>query len=95
MHRKTPEAPTDKQQQWEAMHILGVQEVADRLGIPKTSVYERTRFRSSHGQAPLPCRRVGRYLKFIAADIDRWLLAIPLTVNRTKRSYHRKKKVSS
>lgn len=88
---KTTQTPN---QQGETIEILGVEQVAARLGIPKTAVYDRTRFRGSNGQPPLPCRRVGRYLKFLAADIDRWLLAVPLTVNRTKRAYHRTKKVS-
>jgi predicted DNA-binding transcriptional regulator AlpA len=81
-------------QQRDVTQILGVQEVADRLGIPKSSVYEKTRFRGANGQAPLPCRRVGRYLKFLAADVEQWLLSIPLSVNRTKRPYHRKKKAA-
>ena len=34
-------------QQGETIQILGVAEVADRLGVPVSSVYERTRFRGS------------------------------------------------
>lgn len=78
------------------IQVLGVQEVATRLGVPASSVYEMTRFRASNGQAHIPCRRIGRYLKFLSTDIDRWLLALPLSVNRTKRQYRRatKRKVS-
>jgi len=74
------------------IQVLGVDQVATRLGLPKSSVYELTRFRRSNGQAPIPCRRIGRYLKFFSSDIDKWLLALPLSVNRTKRQYRRKRK---
>jgi predicted DNA-binding transcriptional regulator AlpA len=77
-------------QQREGIQVLGVEQVAARLGLPKSSVYEMTRFRGSSGQVCIPCRRIGRYLKFLSSDIDNWLLALPLTVNRTKRRYHRK-----
>lgn len=86
------ETPTKApNQHGEITQILGVQEVAARLGVPKSSIYEKTRFRGANGEAPLPCRRVGRYLKFLAADVDEWLLSIPLSVNRTKRPYRRKR----
>ena len=74
------------------IQVLGVEQVATRLGLPKSSVYELTRFRGSNGQAPIPCRRIGRYLKFLSSDIDKWLVALPLAVNRTKRQYRRKTK---
>lgn len=78
-------------QQGETIQILGVAEVADRLGVPVSSVYERTRFRGSSDQAPLPHRKVGRYLKFLASEVDAWLLALPLSVNTKKRPYRIKK----
>lgn len=93
MAGKTETLAKTSNQRGEINQILGVQEVADRLGVPKSSIYEKTRFRGANGQ-PLPCRRVGRYLKFLAADVDRWLLAIPLSVNRTKRQYRRKKRAA-
>jgi predicted DNA-binding transcriptional regulator AlpA len=74
----------------ETVQILGVEQVAIRLGLPKSSIYELTRFRSSNAQLPIPCRRIGRHLKFLSSDIDEWLFALPLTVNRTKRQYRRK-----
>ena len=77
-------------QQGEIIQVLGVQEVATRLGVPTSSVYEMTRFRASSGQAHIPCRRIGRYLKFFSTDIDKWLVTLPLAVNRTKRQYRRK-----
>jgi len=83
----TTKAPN---QQGETIQVLGVEQVAGRLGIPKSSVYEMTRFRGTNGQAPIPYRRIGRYLKFLSSDIDKWLVDLPLTVNRTKRQYRRK-----
>lgn len=83
----TTKAPN---QQGETIQVLGVQEVATRLGVPTSSVYEMTRFRASSGQAHIPCRRIGRYLKFLSSDIDKWLMSLPLSVNRSKRQYRRK-----
>jgi len=61
MMGKTKETPTKTPtQQGEAIQILTVQQVADRLNIPPSSVYEKTRFRGANGSSPLPCRRVGR-----------------------------------
>jgi hypothetical protein len=74
----------------EPIQVLGVAQVAERLGIPKSSVYEMTRFRGSTAQPPIPCKRVGRYLKFLSTDLDKWLVALPLAVNRMKRQYRRK-----
>jgi predicted DNA-binding transcriptional regulator AlpA len=74
----------------EPIQVLGVAQVAERLGIPKSSVYEMTRFRGSKGQPPIPCRRIGRYLKFLSTDVDKWLVALPLAVNKMKRKYRRK-----
>jgi predicted DNA-binding transcriptional regulator AlpA len=82
-------------QQGETIQVLGVEQVAARLGVPKSSIYEMSRFRGSNGQAGIPYRRIGRYLKFLSSDIDKWLLALPLSVNRTKRRYRRNKKVRS
>ncbi len=77
-------------QQGEIIQVLGVEQLAARLGVPKSSIYEMSRFRGSNGQAGIPCRRIGRYLKFLSSDIERWLVDLPLTVNRTKRQYRRK-----
>jgi predicted DNA-binding transcriptional regulator AlpA len=79
-------------QQGELIQVLGVEQVAARLGVPKSSIYEMSRFRGSNGQTGIPRRRIGRYLKFLSTDIDRWLLALPLSVNRMKRQYRRKTK---
>lgn len=91
MRRRTTETIAKApMQRGEATQILTVQQVADLLQIPKSSVYEQTRYRGSIGRSPLPCRRVGRYLRFISSEVDAWLRALPLSVNRTKRQYRRK-----
>ena len=59
-----------------ALKILTVQQVADLLQIPKGSVYEKTRRRRG-GVPPLPCRRVGKYLRFFEAEVMAWLVALP------------------
>jgi hypothetical protein len=61
-----------------AMKILTVQQVADLLQIPVSSVYEKTRARSSHSAIPpLPCRRVGKYLRFFDTEVMGWLVSLP------------------
>jgi excisionase family DNA binding protein len=68
--------------------ILTVEECAARLKVPVTSIYEMTRFRSTHsGRPALPYRKVGRYLRFIAAEVDAWLLGSPLETKTKKRQY--------
>jgi predicted DNA-binding transcriptional regulator AlpA len=90
MAGKTSPITTTPKQEGE-LQILTVQQVANRLQIPASSVYEKTRFRGATGPTPLPARRVGKYLRFIAAEIDAWLLSLPQAVKRTKRPYRRKK----
>lgn len=74
--------------------VLTVQQVADRLQIPKSSVYEMTRFRSrlNGTPPPLPARRVGRYLRFIASEVDAWFLALPPVRKTSKRPYRRRRR---
>jgi excisionase family DNA binding protein len=56
--------------------IMTVQEVADLLQIPKSSVYEKTRSRPNT-TPPLPCRRVGKYLRFFDTEVMAWIVALP------------------
>lgn len=56
--------------------IMTVQQVADLLQIPKSSVYEKTRVRRG-AAPPLPCRRVGKYLRFFEGEVLAWLTALP------------------
>lgn len=58
--------------------ILTVQEVAFLLKLPISSIYEKSRKRSAHGSAPpLPCRRVGKYLRFFESEVLMWLENLP------------------
>jgi excisionase family DNA binding protein len=52
-------------------NILTLQEVAARLKTSPRFIYEKTRRRC---QDPLPCVRVGRYLRFIWSDVSAWLI---------------------
>jgi excisionase family DNA binding protein len=73
---KTNAKPTPKPVAGQAPKILTVQQVADLLQIPKSSVYEKTRVRRG-AAPPLPCRRVGKYLRFFEAEVMGWLTALP------------------
>jgi|HubBroStandDraft_6_1064221.scaffolds.fasta_scaffold1426664_1 excisionase family DNA binding protein len=70
--------------------VLTVDEVAARLQISKASVYELTRFREAADTPRLPARKIGRSLRFVAADIDAWVLALPKHANLQKRRYLKK-----
>ena len=50
--------------------LLTVDEVASRLKVPKTWVYERTRLR---GPDHLPFFKLGKYLRFDEGDVRAWL----------------------
>lgn len=50
--------------------ILTPDELAARLKVPKTWVYEKSRTRC---QNPLPCFRIGRYIRFDWTAVAGWL----------------------
>jgi len=50
--------------------ILTVEQIAGRLQLKPSTVYELTRRRSRH---PLPVLRVGKFLRFRWSEIERWL----------------------
>lgn len=70
--------------------ILTVDDVARRLQITKGQVYELTRFRQASETPRLPARKVGRSLRFIASEIDGWLLSLPKHRHLQKRRYIKK-----
>jgi excisionase family DNA binding protein len=70
--------------------ILTVQEVAALLKVPPSSIYEWTRFRGTNRSTPLPHRKVGKYLRFLRAEVDAWLVGLPQAANSRKRKYTRK-----
>jgi hypothetical protein len=80
---KSKAQPTPNPTTGQAPKILTVQQVADLLQIPKASVYEKCRTR--HGAQPaLPCRRVGKYLRFDFDSVMRWFWALPERASRKK-----------
>lgn len=73
------------------LEILTVQDVADRLRISKSSVYELTRYRGSMRGSRLPARKVGKQLRFLAAEVDQWFLSLPQNVKPQRRKYQKRK----
>jgi predicted DNA-binding transcriptional regulator AlpA len=51
-------------------HILTLEEISARLKVSERWVYEKTRRRCSN---PLPCIRIGRFLRFDWLDVSTWL----------------------
>lgn len=47
--------------------LLDAAAIAERLGVPKTWVLESAR------SGAMPCVRLGRYVRFDLADVERWL----------------------
>jgi len=56
--------------------IMTVNDVAELLQIPKSSVYEKTRERRG-SVPPLPVRRVGKYLRFTRSEVIDWFNSLP------------------
>lgn len=60
--------------QLDAKHILTPEEVAERLKVPVSWVYENTRSRATErNKDPLPAMRMGKYLRFYWPEIEKWL----------------------
>ena len=51
--------------------LIGVNELAEILGVPPSWVYARTRLKG--GPDSIPCLRVGKYLKFEFDKVLDWL----------------------
>lgn len=47
--------------------LLTAPELADRLAVPKTWILESAR------SGAMPCVRLGRYVRFDLADVEKWL----------------------
>lgn len=54
----------------ERKELVGVEDVAVYLDVKPSWIYDRTR--SGHPD-PLPCYRMGGYLRFRLSEIDHWL----------------------
>jgi hypothetical protein len=50
--------------------IVTPAELAARLKVPESWIYEKTRARC---QNPLPCLRIGRYIRFSWVAVAEWL----------------------
>ena len=50
--------------------LIGVNELAEVLGVPPSWVYACTRLK---GPDSIPCLRVGKYLKFEFDEVMDWL----------------------
>lgn len=70
--------------------VLTVAETAALLKVPKSSVYEWTRFRGGRQGAPVPHRKVGKYLRFLRSELEAWIVGLPLATHTHKRRYVRK-----
>jgi predicted DNA-binding transcriptional regulator AlpA len=53
--------------------ILTPNQLAERLQVGVSWVYEKSRSRGSHNRNPLPVLRCGRYLRFYWIDVCEWL----------------------
>jgi excisionase family DNA binding protein len=69
MAPKTAASTLSGGRQQEDEQILTPQEVADRLKIPLSAIYEKTRDRCSN---PLPVHQVGKYLRFEWNAVLEW-----------------------
>lgn len=52
--------------------ILTPQQLAERLQVPLSWIYEKSRRRQ---QQPLPTFRIGKYIRFSWAAVSTWLLS--------------------
>jgi len=56
--------------------LLTPEQLAERLQVPKSWVFEQTRSRAKvRAKVPLPCLRLGRYLRFSWSAVSEWLTA--------------------
>lgn len=51
-------------------NLLTVEELAEMLRVPKSWVYSRTR---ETGPEAIPRVKVGKYIRFVEADVMDWL----------------------
>lgn len=50
------------------MHnLLTIEELSKNLKIPRKTIYKWVR------EKKIPCRKVGKHLRFIESEIDQWL----------------------
>lgn len=54
--------------------VLTVADVALRFKVPVSWIYARTR---SRGADRIPHRKMGKYLRFLASEVDEWFRNLP------------------
>jgi len=58
----------------EPADLLTPEELATRLKVPKSWVFEQTRVRAKiRNKNPLPCIRLGKYLRFSWVAVCAWM----------------------
>jgi hypothetical protein len=54
--------------------LLTPEQLAERLQVPKSWVFEQTRGRAKvRSKTPLPCIRLGKYLRFSWVQVCEWM----------------------
>ena len=66
----------------EPSDILTPEEVAALLRVQPSFISEKSRRRSRN---PLPCHRIGRYLRFSRTEVLRWFADTAVAVKKTRR----------
>src|ERR1700675_1657391 len=73
LHFSIADAPL-KTGKLDPAHILRPEQLGERLKVPLSWVYENTRRRAGRRDAdPLPCIRMGKYLRFYWPEVEKWL----------------------
>ena len=57
----------------EPSDILTPAQLAARLQVRVSWIYEKSRLRGQRSANPLPCLRIGRYLRFSWVDVCGWI----------------------
>jgi len=66
-------SPPSQSRGLEPSDILTPEQLAERLQVAVSWVYEKSRSRGAHNRNPLPVLRCGRYLRFSWPDVCAWL----------------------
>ncbi len=74
----------------QAEDILTPEELAARLKVPDSWVYEKTRGRCRN---PIPCLRLGRYVRFDWTAVATWLTA-PQETHPVRPAFPNRRKVA-
>ena len=58
----------------EPTYLLTPEQLAERLQVQVSFIYENTRARAGRRNTdPLPCIRMGKYLRFYWPEVEKWL----------------------